>query len=105
MTTLKFGVDRDEMRAEYDLSKLRGATRGKYYASASGGNNLVLIDPDLTSAFPDAKSVNDALRVLVNAAKGQVRRVAPRAPGKASRSTTGHRSAAKKVRASKPAQR
>jgi hypothetical protein len=105
MTTPKFDANRDEMRAEYDLSKLRGATRGKYYASASEGNNLVLIDPDLASAFPDAKSVNDALRVLVNAAKGQVRRVAPRASIKAPRATTGHRSAAKKARASKQAQR
>lgn len=57
--------DSGEMRPEYDLSKLRGGVRGKYYAQASAGTNVVLIDPDLADAFPDAKSVNDALRALV----------------------------------------
>jgi hypothetical protein len=105
MTTRKFDGDRDEMRAEYDLSRLRGATRGKYYASAGAGTNLVLIDPDLTSAFPDAKSVNDALRVLFNAAKGQVLRAAPRAERKAGRTTASGHSRAKKAPASKTVHR
>jgi hypothetical protein len=29
------------------------------------GNNVVLLDPELAEAFPDSKSVNDALRALV----------------------------------------
>jgi hypothetical protein len=103
MNTRKNDVDQDGMRPEYDLSKLRGATKGKYYASASAGNNLVLIDPDLTSAFPDAKSVNNALRVLVNAAKGQVRQAVPRIGKKTIRSTTSHRSPLKKTRVAKAA--
>ena len=57
------------MRPEYDLSKLRGGVRGKYYTEAIAGTNVVLIDPDLTDAFPDAKSVNDALRGLVAKAR------------------------------------
>lgn len=105
MTTRKFDGDRDEMRTEYDISKLRGATKGKYYAVASAGTNLVLIDPDLASAFPDAKSVNDALRVLVNAAKGQVPRTSPRADRKAPRTTASQRSRTKKTSASKAAHR
>jgi len=91
------------MRPEYDLSKLRGATKGKHYASASAGNNLVLIDPDLALAFPDAKSVNDALRVLVNAAKGHVRQAVPRIGKKTIRATTSQRLPLKKTRLVKAA--
>jgi hypothetical protein len=29
------------------------------------GVNVVLLDPELAEAFPDSKSVNDALRALV----------------------------------------
>jgi hypothetical protein len=53
-----------EMRAEYDFS---GGVRGKYAGRYRRGVNVVLIDPDLAEAFPDSKSVNDALRALVQA--------------------------------------
>ncbi|MCC6639790.1 MAG: hypothetical protein IT386_01355, partial [Deltaproteobacteria bacterium] len=53
------------LRPEYDLSELSGGVRGKYFRQYSEGTNLVLIDPDIADAFPDAKAVNDALRVLV----------------------------------------
>jgi hypothetical protein len=52
----------DELRPEYDLSKLKGGVRGKYYRRATAGTNLVLIDPDLSKLFPDSDSVNRALR-------------------------------------------
>jgi hypothetical protein len=58
----------DDLRAEYDLTQLKGGVRGKYYERATAGTNLVLIEPDLHEAFPDAASVNRALRVLVEAA-------------------------------------
>ena len=58
----------DELRPEYDLSKLRGGVRGKYYKRAVAGTNLVLIEPDLIKMFPDANSVNRALRLLLEAA-------------------------------------
>ena len=51
-----------EMRAEYDFS---GGVRGKYVDRYRRGVNVVLIDPKLADAFPDSKSVNDALRALV----------------------------------------
>jgi hypothetical protein len=51
-----------EMRAEYDFS---GGVRGKYVDKYRSGVNVVLIDPELAEAFPDSKSVNDALRALV----------------------------------------
>ena len=59
----------DELRPEYDLSKLKGGVRGKYYERARAGTNLVLIEPDLTNVFPDTDSVNRALRLLADTAK------------------------------------
>lgn len=72
----------DELRSEYDLSQLKGGVRGKYYQQARAGTNLVLIEPDLTQAFPDQRSVNRALRLLLTAAnaaagKSRRRRTAP----------------------------
>lgn len=74
----------DELRPEYDLSKLKGGVRGKYYERARAGTNLVLIEPDLANVFPDTESVNRALRLLADtaeAAAGPMRRVR-RAPNK-----------------------
>jgi hypothetical protein len=51
-----------EMRAEYDFST---GVRGKYTDAFRRRTNVVLLDPDLAAAFPDSKSVNDALRALV----------------------------------------
>ena len=68
----------DGMRREYDVSKLKGGARGKYFRRFSEGSNLVLLDPDVADAFPDAKAVNEALRVLVNAASISVRPVRKR---------------------------
>jgi hypothetical protein len=59
----------DDMRREYDLSKLEGGVRGKYYRRATAGTNLVLIEPDLANMFPDSEAVNRALRVLAEAAQ------------------------------------
>ena len=59
---------KDDLRAEYDLTKLKGGVRGKYYQRARGGTNLVLVEPELAKLFPDAASVNRALRVLRDAA-------------------------------------
>ena len=74
----------DELRPEYDLSKLKGGVRGKYYQKAAAGTNLVLIEPDLADVFPDTESVNRALRLLADAAQaaaGPTRR-ARHAPNK-----------------------
>jgi hypothetical protein len=51
-----------EMREQYDFS---GGVRGKYVERYRAGTNVVLLDPELVDAFPDSKSVNDALRALV----------------------------------------
>ena len=59
----------DELRNEYNLLQLKGGVQGKYYHRAVTKTNLVLIDPDLASLFPDGESVNRDLRVLAEAAQ------------------------------------
>jgi hypothetical protein len=65
---------RDDLRREYDLSKLKGGVRGKYVARYRAGTNLVLLSPDVAEHFPDEQSVNTALRTLIHAAKRPLRR-------------------------------
>jgi hypothetical protein len=55
-------TDKDDLRSEYDVSKLGKGVRGKYFKRCSEGSNVVVIDSDLTEAFPNSKAVNDALR-------------------------------------------
>jgi hypothetical protein len=59
------------MRTEYDFS---GGVRGKYVDRYRRGTNVVLLDPALADAFPDSKSVNDALRALLAVATRSERR-------------------------------
>ena len=64
--------DSDDLRSEYDLSQLTGGVRGKYYDSATAGTTLVLLDRDVAEAFPDGRTVNQALRALIKVAQSQV---------------------------------
>jgi hypothetical protein len=64
----------DELRPEYDLSKLRGGVRGKYYERARGSTTFVLLEPDVAEAFPDGRTVNEALRALMKVADTRVRK-------------------------------
>jgi hypothetical protein len=59
-------VNDDDMREEYDFSN---AVRGKYANRFSKDVVMVTLAPDVAAAFPDAQSVNEALRVLLKAAK------------------------------------
>jgi hypothetical protein len=59
----------DELRREYDLSKLKGGVRGKYATRSQAGTNLVLLSPDVAEYFPDEQSVNTALRKLIHMTK------------------------------------
>ena len=67
--------DSDEMRPEYDLTKLKFVGRGIYAERYRSGTNLVLLEPDVRRAFPDDESVNEALRVIAKAAKQQATRI------------------------------
>lgn len=64
----------DDLRPEYDLTKLKGGVRGKYARRFRKGTNLVLLSPDIAKYFPDEQSVNDALRSLVGIAKAKMMR-------------------------------
>lgn len=55
----------DELREEYDFSQ---GVRGKYAARYSEGANIAILDPDVAKVFRDSKSVNKALRALVDVA-------------------------------------
>ena len=57
--------EEDDLRPEYDFSQMKGGVRGKYVERYRQGTNLVLLDPDVADAFPDAKAVNNALRLLL----------------------------------------
>ncbi len=62
----------DELRAEYDFSKLKGGVRGKYAKQFHAGTNLVLLEPDIAKVFPNDEAVNEALRQLIKIAKSRV---------------------------------
>ncbi|HHB94700.1 MAG TPA: hypothetical protein ENK88_06115 [Campylobacterales bacterium] len=53
---------KDDMLEEYDFSN---GIRGKYAKRYKKGINIVKLDSDVTKFFPDAKSVNEALRTLI----------------------------------------
>ncbi len=62
----------DDLRPEYDLSKLKRGVKGKYAKRFKAGTNLVLLSPDVARYFRDDRSVNAALRSLVALAKTRV---------------------------------
>jgi hypothetical protein len=64
---------KDELRREYDLSKLKDGVPGKYVSRYRAGTNLVLLSPDVAAYFRDEQSVNAALRALIVAAKSSRR--------------------------------
>jgi hypothetical protein len=78
----------DELRPEYDLAKLTGGVRGKYYKRATAGTTLVLLDPDVAEAFPDGRTVNDVLRAVVKVARTQAKAIGSGLPIKPTRSAT-----------------
>ncbi len=61
----------DEVRPEYDFSKMKGGVRGKYVERYKTGTNVVLLDPDVAQAFPTSESVNEALRLLIQISQRQ----------------------------------
>ena len=75
MKKAKTQIAEEEMRREYDFS---GAVRGKYFERFQRGSNLVLLEPDVSAAFPTSEAVNQALRSLV--AERRMSRVIRRTP-------------------------
>jgi hypothetical protein len=71
----KISQANDELRAEYDPDLIRSGIRGKYVERYRAGSNIVKLAPDVAAAFPDAKAVNDALRLLMRVARTSVPQV------------------------------
>ena len=70
--------DADDLREEYEFTpeQLRQGVRGKYAERYAQGTNLVPLDPDVAEIFPDAASVNQALRALAGIIKERSRSAA-----------------------------
>jgi hypothetical protein len=64
---MKKGTNKSQVD-EYDFSK---GVRGKYAKRYAETANVIVLDSDIASFFPDSASVNDALRALVTIARRQ----------------------------------
>jgi hypothetical protein len=58
-----------ELRAEYKRSDFSTLVRGKYVKRLRARSNVVVLDPEIADLFPNAASVNAALRSLAEIAQ------------------------------------
>ena len=56
----------DDLRSDYDLRSVRVRKIGP---GRRGFGDVVRLEPDVANAFPDAESVNEALRFLIRITK------------------------------------
>ncbi len=59
-------ITQDELRPEYDLKNLRVR---KFGPARKQFGNVVKLEPDVATVFPDAASVNEALRSVIQDSK------------------------------------
>ncbi|OGW05966.1 MAG: hypothetical protein A2889_09520 [Nitrospinae bacterium RIFCSPLOWO2_01_FULL_39_10] len=77
--------EKEDMKAEYDFSSMKGAVRGKYYKAYRNGHKVVIhqadgttsvqyfkleegavmLEPDVRKYFSNSEAVNKALRSLI----------------------------------------
>jgi len=77
--------DNNDIRPEYDFTKMKGGIRGKYYKAYRKGHTVkihksdgtttvqhfkleegaIMLDPDVCEYFPNSEAVNHALRRLI----------------------------------------
>ena len=83
----------DELRPEYDLATLTGRVQGQYYARATAGTTLVLLEPDVAEAFRSGRAVNRALRMYLKSRGGKLpnKRLQPTAARKTAKRTSRRR--------------
>ncbi|MFA6978039.1 MAG: hypothetical protein WC209_01850 [Ignavibacteriaceae bacterium] len=78
-------IENNNIRPEYNFSKMAGGVRGKYYKAYRAGHTVkihkvdgttlvqhfkledgaVMLEPDIRKYFPDSETVNKALRCLI----------------------------------------
>jgi hypothetical protein len=68
----KDNVADSELLPEYDSQLIRDGVRGKYAERYAPGSTVVVLEPDVAAAFPDAAAVNAALRALLEIARRQI---------------------------------
>lgn len=61
--------DNYELRDEYDLSKMAVLPKGRFDPKRRIGSNVVVLEPEIARAFPNDEAVNEALRLILEAAK------------------------------------
>ncbi len=59
----------DELRPAYRRAEFGTMVRDKYAARMRESSNIVVLDPDVATAFPNAEAVNQTLRRLLELAK------------------------------------
>lgn len=59
----------DDLRPEYDFSKMKIVARGPKRKLPKA--KIVHLEPDVAKAFPDDESVNETLRLLMRVARNQ----------------------------------
>lgn len=61
---------KDTLRSEYKRSDFpAGFARGKYAARVAASSNIVVLEPEVATAFPNSAAVNEALRAILQVAK------------------------------------
>ena len=65
----KVKSDLDESRTEYKRSDFKTLERGKYYTQVKASSNVIILDAEMASVFPNSDAVNQALHALVDLAK------------------------------------
>ena len=63
----------EDLRPEYRREDFGPMVRGKYAVRLKESSNIVVLDPEIAEAFPNAKAVNDALRSLLELARTSTR--------------------------------
>ena len=93
MPTKKLATELDDdLRPEYDFSKLKGRVVGKHYAQATAGVTMVLLESDVAAAFPTGRAVNKALRgVLLSQKKATLANKVLQPPSRAGRTASSTR--------------
>lgn len=66
----------DDLRPEYDFSKMRIVARGPKRKVPKP--KIIHLEPDVAKTFPDDESVNEALRLLIRLARDQTQRRQPK---------------------------
>lgn len=58
-----------DLRDEYDLSQMTIVPKGRFAPGKRVGKNVIVLAPELASAFPTDEAVNDALRLVIAISK------------------------------------